>query len=393
MAQTRVRLVHLENIDSVRFMSERGAHPKPAVLGLLDTETRRERLARRHIDDPVPIIGFEHDVETQRQPQLRDDIDHRAVVHASVARIGDRLAGVEQQLGGMNLEHGSRRGSVAAAERHAPSRGRGSLARVLEHLRMKLLSYPTSPFARKVRIAAIEVGVIHAIDIVEANPLADDGLVSAHNPLGKIPALVLDHGTLVDSPVICAYLDTLHDGPKLHPQGDATRRAARGDAARLAPGRAHAHDGGAPWAAHPGHRGAAAVWAGPPALRDDDIAARRGGGDPHGRRDGVLAAGRLRRAPLPLHGGAPPRDPPPRLAPRRRHLPRRDRPRRQRLPGLDLLHDPDRRRGPPRTHIPPTVRMERMGPAPQVGDTVFLVSRPEQPWDRVVWGWSSPSSR
>jgi glutathione S-transferase len=85
---------------------------------------------------------------------------------------------------------------------------------------MKLVSYPTSPFARKVRIAAIEVGLSDRLEIVDANPLADDGVVARHNPLGKVPALVLDDRTLVDSPLICAYLDTLHGGPKLHPEGD-----------------------------------------------------------------------------------------------------------------------------------------------------------------------------
>ena len=38
------------------------------------------------------------------------------------------------------------------------------------------------------------------------------------NPLGKIPTLVLEDGTIIyNSPVICEYLDTLHDGPKLFP--------------------------------------------------------------------------------------------------------------------------------------------------------------------------------
>lgn len=96
---------------------------------------------------------------------------------------------------------------------------------------MKLVSFPTSPFARKVRIAAMEVGVADRLEIVNANPLADDGVVAGHNPLGKVPALVLDDRTLVDSPLICAYLDSLHDGPKLHPDGDwrALQLQALGD--------------------------------------------------------------------------------------------------------------------------------------------------------------------
>jgi glutathione S-transferase len=46
--------------------------------------------------------------------------------------------------------------------------------------KMKLVSYPTSPFARKVRIAAIEVGVNDRLEIVDANPLADDGVLPRH---------------------------------------------------------------------------------------------------------------------------------------------------------------------------------------------------------------------
>ena len=54
------------------------------------------------------------------------------------------------------------------------------------------------------------------------------------NPLGKIPTLVLEDGTVIyDSPVICEYLDTLHDGPKLFPAWPerltALRRLALGD--------------------------------------------------------------------------------------------------------------------------------------------------------------------
>ncbi|HSU05991.1 MAG TPA: glutathione S-transferase family protein [Acetobacteraceae bacterium] len=54
------------------------------------------------------------------------------------------------------------------------------------------------------------------------------------NPLGKIPTLVLEDGTAIyDSPVICEYLDTLHDGPKLFPPWPARlntlRRLALGD--------------------------------------------------------------------------------------------------------------------------------------------------------------------
>jgi glutathione S-transferase len=59
-------------------------------------------------------------------------------------------------------------------------------------------------------------------------------MMKRENPLGKIPTLVLDDGTIIyDSPVICEYLDTLHDGPQLFPAWPerltALRRLALGD--------------------------------------------------------------------------------------------------------------------------------------------------------------------
>jgi glutathione S-transferase len=47
------------------------------------------------------------------------------------------------------------------------------------------------------------------------------------NPLGKIPTLELEDGTVIyDSPVIIEYLDTLHTGPKLYPSAWPERLTA-----------------------------------------------------------------------------------------------------------------------------------------------------------------------
>lgn len=57
----------------------------------------------------------------------------------------------------------------------------------------------------------------------------------ALNPLGKIQTLVTKDGlALFDSAVICEYLDTLHDGPRLfpgfgRPRWEALRAQALGD--------------------------------------------------------------------------------------------------------------------------------------------------------------------
>lgn len=97
---------------------------------------------------------------------------------------------------------------------------------------MQLLCSTTSPFARKVRMFAIDKGVDHRVELVTANPLDDPGDLLAVNPLSKIPALITDDGTaLYDSGVICAYLDSLTDAPVLIPPHGAERWIAlRGQA-------------------------------------------------------------------------------------------------------------------------------------------------------------------
>ncbi len=85
---------------------------------------------------------------------------------------------------------------------------------------MKLFYSPTSPFVRKVMVVAHETGLAGRIEKVTtpANPLQVNPELSASNPLQKLPALLTDGGeALFDSPVICEYLDSLHDGRKLFP--------------------------------------------------------------------------------------------------------------------------------------------------------------------------------
>ena len=88
---------------------------------------------------------------------------------------------------------------------------------------MKLRFSVTSPFARKVLIVAIETGLDARIERVPTNAWDPATDLVRDNPLSKVPALVLDGGeTLYDSPVICEYLDSLHDGtPLLPPAGGA----------------------------------------------------------------------------------------------------------------------------------------------------------------------------
>jgi glutathione S-transferase len=84
---------------------------------------------------------------------------------------------------------------------------------------MKLYVSPTSPFARKVRMAVLERGLAEAVEQVFVNPFDNPPELVAANPLGKVPVLVQPDGTaLFDSTVICAFLDTLGTAPRLIPE-------------------------------------------------------------------------------------------------------------------------------------------------------------------------------
>lgn len=88
---------------------------------------------------------------------------------------------------------------------------------------MKLLGTDTSPYVRKARLVLLEKNIPHAYLI---DPPREPGSqVARANPLGRIPALILDDETCVfDSPVIAEYADTLNDNPVLIPRNDALAR-------------------------------------------------------------------------------------------------------------------------------------------------------------------------
>jgi len=91
---------------------------------------------------------------------------------------------------------------------------------------MKLLYQTHSPYARKVLVAAHEMGLQAMLSVLhhETSPTRRNQEVCALNPLGKVPVLICDDGTvLFDSNVICEYLDGLHSGDRLIPHGPAGR--------------------------------------------------------------------------------------------------------------------------------------------------------------------------
>lgn len=94
---------------------------------------------------------------------------------------------------------------------------------------MKLYWSSRSPFVRKVMVCAHETGLASRIElartlVVMSKPNLD---LMRENPLGKIPTLVTDDGRVLhDSLLICEYLDSLHDGPRMFPEsGDARWQA------------------------------------------------------------------------------------------------------------------------------------------------------------------------
>ena len=97
---------------------------------------------------------------------------------------------------------------------------------------MKLTFSPASPFARKVRIAAIETGLIDKIEFTPATvaPGQPNEEYSKITPLKKLPVLILDNGDVIlDSYVIVEYLDELAGGGKLIPTSGPARWRVKSD--------------------------------------------------------------------------------------------------------------------------------------------------------------------
>jgi glutathione S-transferase len=89
---------------------------------------------------------------------------------------------------------------------------------------LRLYYSPNSPYARKARIIIHELGLGPRVE-TSLVKLPADAEFRAINPLGKIPALVLeDRSVIYDSPVICEYLDVLGQG-KFFPRATLFKEA------------------------------------------------------------------------------------------------------------------------------------------------------------------------
>jgi glutathione S-transferase len=87
---------------------------------------------------------------------------------------------------------------------------------------MRLLFSTGSPFARIVRIALLETGLdvrVAKQEIARTRLYSPESEVLAFNPIGRVPTLELDDGTiLTESKLILDYIDAINPGPPLLPR-------------------------------------------------------------------------------------------------------------------------------------------------------------------------------
>lgn len=91
---------------------------------------------------------------------------------------------------------------------------------------LRLISATPSPYARKVRIALAEKGI--PFELQTEVPWDSSTTTPLHNPLEKLPVLILEDGSSVyESRFILEYLEAKHPSPPLLPDDIDGKLAAR----------------------------------------------------------------------------------------------------------------------------------------------------------------------
>lgn len=91
---------------------------------------------------------------------------------------------------------------------------------------MKLIGSLASPYVRKVRVVFAEKKLDYALVLEDV--WGADTTIAQSNPLGKVPALLMDDGSaMFDSRVIVEYLDTLTPVGKLIPVSGRERSSVK----------------------------------------------------------------------------------------------------------------------------------------------------------------------
>lgn len=93
---------------------------------------------------------------------------------------------------------------------------------------MKLYITGPSPFARKCRIVARELGLADRVLEIAADPYANDPHLLGANPIVQVPTLIAEDGRpIADSALICDYLNERARGDLLPPSGPDRLRVRR----------------------------------------------------------------------------------------------------------------------------------------------------------------------
>ena len=90
---------------------------------------------------------------------------------------------------------------------------------------VRIIGSYLSPYVRKVLVCLDLKGIRYAIDPIV--PFMGDERFSKLSPVRRIPVLLDDRVTLVDSSVICEYLEDRYPEPPLYPRDVAARARAR----------------------------------------------------------------------------------------------------------------------------------------------------------------------
>ncbi|MGT2480001.1 glutathione S-transferase N-terminal domain-containing protein [Methylobacterium oryzae CBMB20] len=100
------------------------------------------------------------------------------------------------------------------------------MSRAMSGAPYRLISATPSPYARKVRIALAEKGL--PFELVTEVPWDSSTTVPRHNPLEKLPVLLLpDGGSVYESSYILQWLELKHPEPPLLPPDPDGILAAR----------------------------------------------------------------------------------------------------------------------------------------------------------------------
>ena len=83
--------------------------------------------------------------------------------------------------------------------------------------KMILFNGPNSPFGRKTKITSIVQEIVLEEKIIKVQ---EASFLDKHNPLRKIPTLLTDNLTIIDSDNICIYLDSISNKKTLFPKNE-----------------------------------------------------------------------------------------------------------------------------------------------------------------------------